>query len=127
MPYAASLIQDINWTKTSDSPFTLEFTDPNNANIKFKIVGVDGGSNPNSFVVTATKTKDDAEAGTTQRVEQMGVVSTITDPAVTVPNSITPDMFRRMEHWCREQRERFTDRPPAGLGKSPYTKDIFGY
>lgn len=127
MPYASSLINDIEWEKTSDSPLTLEWVDPSNANITFKIVGQDGGANPNSFLVTATRAKDDNDTGSTLRVEQMGVVSTISDPDVDVPSSLTSDMLRRMEGWCKERRQEFLHRPPAGLGKSPYTAGVYGY
>lgn len=112
---------DFQWTVNSSSDTTLEMSASESDNdLTFTISGKDGGSDPNYFHVEVTKTGDDSGSGTVQRKRTMGMLSTA-DASTTVPNSLTQDMLRKAEHFCRECREEFISRPPAGADSSPYS------
>lgn len=117
---SASLVHDINWAKTSDSPFTLSFTDPNNSNITMSIVGTDGGSDPNTFLGTITRVGNDVESGTAKRIRTMGMTSTL-GASYSVEQSLTNEMLNQFTAWFKQQWEDFLERPIAGLNKTPYS------
>jgi len=114
------MLDQFEWTKISDTPFTLESVSLLNSNLVFRIVGSDNGSNPATYEVTATRTGDDEDDGNVTRERKFGLPTTLAG-TVPVNEALTADMFRRIEHWCREQQEAFlAPRPPVTATKSPY-------